>query len=388
MSFKISIHEDISIADLIKIHNEKGVVLKTPHIGNIYPNNLAIASLGIPMLFYDRTLGTKDNNFHPDNLIVGGKAEEIADPSILTTHSKITRLPSSISQETQMGTSLVDFHMSALKRALPKSLCFTYTEYIQENKDQVLQILEKITELHPNLWSRIVNEEGKTSKFQVNNWNDVLKLGVFGLTNLKSGWLIPNPVSVLFHGTIDAAKAKVKDVYLLSGPDMYKYIDGYQTELNENYDYVRKTSGLNLPETIHCHIIPVISMRFIIEDKYRNALDELVSAYLKHDSVDESIRTLMKNETRDFDAKQYIHEKNSIKDEIHTCIRNKFEAFKATMFYDIEEASCFTQYDLLMSSGLYIHSWAINSKLTDVSRAYGFLAGCYSYVRDRLQDET
>ncbi len=387
MSFKISIHEDISIADLIKIHNEKGVVLKTPHIGNIYPNNLAIASLGIPMLFYDRTLGTKDNNFHPDSLIVGGKAEEIADPSILTTHSKITRLPSSISQETQIGTSLLDFHMSSLKRALPKSLCFTYTEYIQENKDQVLKILEKITEPHPNLWNRIVNEEGKTSKSQVNDWNDVLKIGVFGLTNLKSGWLIPNPVSVLFHGTIDAAKAKVTDIYLLSGPDMYKYIDGYQTELNETYDYVRKTLGMNLPETIHCHIIPVISMRFIIEDKYRDALDELVNTYLKYNSANGPIRVLMKNETQDSDAERLIHEKIKIKDEIHACIRNKFEAFKTTMFYDIEEANCFTQYDLLTSSGLYIHPWAIKSKLTEVSKAYNFLAGCYSYVRDRLQDE-
>ena len=125
----------------------------------------------------------------------------------------------------------------------------------------------------------------------------------------------------------------------------------------------------------------------IIEEKYMGVLDELVSVYLKYNSVGGSIRILMKNEIQDSDAKQLIHEKNTIKDEIHTCIRNKFEAFKTTMFYDIEEANCFTQYDLLISSGLYIHPWAINSKLTDVSRAYGFLAGCYSYVRDRLQDE-
>ena len=78
MPFKISIHDDISIADLLVINKRGGVVLKTPHVGNIYPNNLAIASLGIPMLFYDRTLGNKDFNFHPNKIIVGGKSEILA----------------------------------------------------------------------------------------------------------------------------------------------------------------------------------------------------------------------------------------------------------------------------------------------------------------------
>lgn len=72
MSFNILIHDDISLDELIKINESGGRVLKTPHIGNIYPNNLAIISLGIPTLLYDRTIGTKDENFHPYKLRLTG----------------------------------------------------------------------------------------------------------------------------------------------------------------------------------------------------------------------------------------------------------------------------------------------------------------------------
>lgn len=389
MSFEILIHNDLSLADLIKVSKEGGVVLKTPHVGNIYPNNLLIASLGIPTLFYDRTLGIKDSNFHPDKIIFSGRCESIADPHILTTHARVTHIPDIPStllekENITVGTSLVDLHMSAVRRTLPQAHCFTYTEYIQTNKDQVLQVLEKVTELHPNLWSRTVNEEGETLKSQARDWNNVLKEGIFGLTNMKSGWIIPNPISVLFHGTVDAAKAKVKDVYLLSGPDMYRYIDGYQIGLNEAYDYIRKTLGWDLPETIHCHIIPVIGMRFIIEVGYRDTMDNLVNLYFKHVSVEKSIRA---QATQKADIQSLIHKKNIIKNEIYSCLKSELEAFKTTMFYDIEDANCFTQYDLLDSRGLYVHPWAVNSRLSDVLKAYNFLSGCYSYVEDKLQDE-
>jgi hypothetical protein len=387
MSFKVSIHDDLSIKDLIDIYNKGGVVLKTPHVGNIYPNNLAIASLGIPMLFYDRTLGVKDINFHPDKIIVGGRSALIADSDILTTHSIVKNLPDLVLKNVEVGMKLVDLHMDAFKCALPQAHCFTYTEYIQNSKDRILQILEKITEFHPYLWSRSVDENGRTLKSQAKNWDDIVKLGVYGLTNMKSGWIIPNPVSILFHGTVDIMKAKVEDVYLLSGPDMYRYIDGYQTELNEAYDHLKKTLKWDLPEIVRCHIIPVISMRFIVEFDYKDALDTLMSAYAKYSAVDDAIRILLKDGTQNTNIDEYISEKNKAREQIYSCIKSQFEAFKTTMFYDVEEANSFTQYDLITSKGLYVHQWAITSKLSEVSKAYSFLLRCYLFVRDRMQEE-
>lgn len=387
MSFKINISEDISIAELIKINNDGGVVLKTPHVGNIYPNNLAIASLGIPTLFYDRTLGRKDLNFHPNKLIVGGKSLTIADPEILTTHARITNLPEGVANKFKVGTSLSDFHMSALKLALPQSNCFTYTDYLKNNKDEVIQILEEVTNLHPQPWSRVVNEEGKTFKLKAENWDEIIKIGIYGLTNLKSGWIIPNPINILFHGTIDALKSGVRDIYLLSGPDMYRYVDEYQEELDEIYNHLRDILNWNLPETVSCNIIPVIGMRFIVEVGYKEALDKLLDLYIKYISLEEEIDSSIKSGDDDIDTEDLIKEKMGVKEEIFSCLSESFEAFRTTMFYDIEKANCFTQYDLISSNGLYIHPWAINSKLSEVSKAFNVLSKYYSLVRDQLQEE-
>lgn len=389
MSFKISIHDDVSITDLLAINKNGGVVLKTPHVGNIYPNNLAIASLGIPMLFYDRTLGTKDFNFHPNKIIVGGKSEIIAEPDILTSHSIITQSPENIdsSFEPVIGSKLVNFHMSALKKALPEANCFTYTEYIQSNKDRVLKILEAVTNLHPHLWTRLVDKNGITSKATATSWDDVVRLGIYGLTNYESGWIIPNPVSILFHGTIDISKAGVENAYLLSGPDMYRYIDGYQEELNEIYDHMKKVLNWDLPETMSCHIIPVINMRFIVEIDYKNTLDKLVTAYLKFVSLEDSIRDSIKDKVNGICLEKNFKEKEDAKKEIMSCISEGFPFFRQTVFYEIEDENCFTQYDLIKSNGLYIHPWAINSKLCDVSKAFHFLKKSYSLIRDKSQEE-
>ncbi|OIQ01544.1 MAG: hypothetical protein AUK58_04570 [Candidatus Moranbacteria bacterium CG2_30_41_165] len=387
MSFKISIHDDISIADLVDINKRGGVVLKTPHVGNIYPNNLAMAFLGIPMLFYDRTLGKKDFNFHPHKLIVDGKSEILADPNILTSHSVITHISKGFPYPHAVGTKLVDFHMSVLKRSLPQAHCFTYTEYVQKNKHEVLQILEAVTNLHPNLWTRIVYKTGITTKATARKWGDIVKLGIYGVTNLESGWIIPNPVSILFHGTIDTSKTNVNDAYLLSGPDMYRYINGYQEELNEIYDYLKRVLDWNLPEVMNCHIIPVVYMRFIVENYNKDALDELVVAYLKFISKEDLVRVVAKERLDNNDFKKLISEKSEAKQKILNCISENFTSFSKTVFYDIEDANCFTQYDLLKGGGLYIHPWAIDNKLNDVSKAFIFLRKCYSLVRDQLQEE-
>jgi hypothetical protein len=389
MPFKISIHDNISINDLLTVNRKGGVVLKTPHVGNIYPNNLAIASLGIPMLFYDRTLGSKDFNFHPNKIIFGGKSEIIAEPDILTTHSIITQTPENIDSSFKpiIGSKLVDFHMSVLKKALPMVNGFTYTEYIQSNKSMVVKILEEVTKLHPHLWTRIVDENGMTSKATAISWDDIVRLGVYGVTNNKSGWIIPNPVSILFHGTIDISKAKVEDAYLLSGPDMYRYIDGYQEELNEIYDHLKKVLNWELPETMNCHIIPVINMRFIVEIDYKNTLDKLVAAYLKFVSLENLIRSSIENAVNGSSIEKNIKEKEAVKKEIMSCISEGLPFFRQTVFYDIEEENCFTQYDLIKSNGLYIHPWAISSKLCDVSKAFNFLKKSYALTIDKAQEE-
>lgn len=383
MSFNLLIHDDMSIASLMEIENSGGVVLKTPHVGNIYPNNLAIAALGMPVLFYDRTLGTKDYNFHPHKLIVAEKSEVIADPNILTTHSKIIRVPDFAINKPEIGTKLADFHMNALSQAMPNARIYTYTKYIQKNKAEVMEVLEIVTDLCPHLWTRVVDREGKITRLKADNWSDIIKFGVYGLTNSESGWIIPNVASILFHATIDASKANVADVYLLSGPDMYRYIDGYQDELNIVYDYVREKSDWNLPEVINCHIIPVSDMRFVVETENTDALNILVNTYLKFVAVEDFIKNNFKK-TSGASINELIKKKYEIKEDLLACISESVDTFRKTIFYSIEDGNYFSQHDLIEGKGLYVHSWAIESKLSDVSRAFNLLRKYYLLVADQL----
>lgn len=385
MSLKIIIQDDISLANLITIYRNGGRVLKTPHIGNIYPNNLAIALLGIPILFYDRTVGKKDISFHPHKVIFTGKSEVIGDPNKLTTHSVVINSAKNLPIPVILGSRLTDLHFSSFLKAIPSALCFTYTEYIQKNKEKVLQILEAVTNLRPALWNRVVDKEGITSQVNAKNWSDIITCGIYGVTNMESGWIIPNPISILFHCTIDIFETNVNDSYLLSGPDMFRYIDGYQEKLNEIYDHLRISLDWNLPEVINCHIVPVLNMRFIVENKNKNALDDLVSLYLEFISI-ESLLKQVATRTKE-DLGNLIYEKNEIKQKILYCISKNFSIFSKTVFYNIEEQNCFSQYDLLKSDGLYIHPWAIDSKLSDVSKAFSFLSRLYFLIKEQLQEE-
>lgn len=372
MSLSISIHEDISIDDLIGIHKKGGVVLKTPHVGNIYPNNLAIASLGIPTLFYDRNLGRKDINFHPHQLIVDSQSEVIANPDVLVTHAVVNRVPDNMPSAPPIGTRLVDFHMSAVKKSLPGAKCFTYTEYIQENAGVTLEVLKIATNQNVSLWARKVDSDGAVSRAVASSWEEIKKDGIYGLTNQQSGWLIPNPMSILLHNTIDVAKNGSDELYLLSGPDMYKYISGYQETLSSMFEEIRSRSSLKLPDNIVCHVVPVIDMRFIVEKPHMEALNELVGSY-------ENLLARASGDVTQIDLQTT--------EEVMKCLGINIDVFKKTIFYDIENACCFTQHDLLKSSGLYIHPWALNSRLGDVSNAFSFLKRQYLLVRDKLQEE-
>lgn len=144
MSFHILIHDDISIAQLIEIDKNGGRVLKTPHIGNIYPNNLALISLGIPTLLYDRTIGIKDKCFHPHKIVYNGIAEQIADPDIFSTHSRVKYQPKNfVLRENFVGRKISDLHLDILRQALPRGNFFTYTQYLKDNKKIASRICKK-----------------------------------------------------------------------------------------------------------------------------------------------------------------------------------------------------------------------------------------------------
>lgn len=383
MSFKILIHDDISLASLIEINKNEGRVLKTPHIGNIYPNNLAFIALGFPTLLYDRTIGSKDKSFYPHKIIYNGIAEQIADPSILSTHNKLNSQSKNFVLENDFsGKKITDMHLSVLRQALPQGNFFTYTHYLKDNAEIVSKIVKAIVQNFPKIWYRFVNENGVIQKVVNPTPEQILSKGIMGIDHDFSGFLIPNPVNILLHGTADVLKSNIKDIYLLSGPDMYVYMKDYEEVLNNMYNCIKNSLNLNLPSSVNCHIIPVMKMRFIVTKDDKGILDELMILYDDYMSADTATRNLLDHSSEHALIQSEIDKKNITKAKIITHMQKNHFALERTMFYDVSKSNCFTQYDLVMSNGLYIHPWAIVNKLSDVSSAFTFLDRCFRTIKD------
>jgi len=382
MSFHILIHDDISIAQLIEIDKNGGRVLKTPHIGNIYPNNLALISLGIPTLLYDRTIGAKDKSFHPHKIVYNGIAEQVANPDILSTHSKLEFQPKNfIPKKDFFGNKIVDLHLDILRQALPRGNFFTYTQYLEDNKNLVSKIIKVIAKNFPQIWYRFVNEDGTIEKVENLTSEQILAKGIFGIDDDSRGFIIPNPVNILLHGTVDVMKFQTRDIYLLSGPDMCVYMKDYETVLDNMYSYIKNTLDLDLPNNINCHIIPAMKMRFIVTKDDKEILDELVKLYEDYMVANTTTRDLFNGSKERSGIKSQIEEKDKIKTTIIAYMDKNYSTLKKTMFYDVSKSNCFTQYDLSVSPGLYIHPWAIENKLSDVTSAFLFLDRCFKTIK-------
>lgn len=382
MSFHILIHDDISIAQLIEIDKNGGRVLKTPHIGNIYPNNLALISLGIPALLYDRTIGAKDKSFHPHKIVYNGITEQIANPDILSTHSKLEFQPKNfIIEKDFSGMKIVDLHLGILKQAFPQGKIFTYTQYLEDNKKIVSKIVKVIAKNFPQIWYRFVNEDGTIEKADNLTSEQILAKGIFGIDDDLRGFIIPNPVNILLHGTVDVMKFQTRDIYLLSGPDMYMYMKNYEVVLDKMYSYIKDTLDLDLPNNVNCHIIPAMKMRFIVIKDDKEILNELVELYEDYVAANTATRDLFNSSKERSGIRFQVDKKDEIKTKIIACIDKNYSTFKKTMFYDVSMSNCFTQYDLSVSRGLYIHPWAIENKLSDVTSAFLFLDRCFKTIK-------
>ncbi|MBI4098535.1 MAG: hypothetical protein HY437_00700 [Candidatus Magasanikbacteria bacterium] len=360
MDFKVVPRFDLSLQDLAAFHRAGHSVTKSPHVGNWYPNNLAVASLGIPMSIYDRTIGTRDRNFHPHKVIVDGGSEEIANPAILTTHARVIGESSWFPDRFPMGSRVLDGHVQAIRDAVPGANCEVFTDYLRRHINRVLAILEVVTKRFPRLWRRFVDQNGIVSERACLSWSSVTyDGGVYGLTNDEFGWLIPNELNVLLDGVLEAAHHNESVVYHLSGPDMIGYIDGYaillanaHQELRERLDWV--------PKTVELHVVPVAAMRFAVPETRRRALDALMDGllaiYAWRTARGEQIPP-GSNGNRRIAAMETVEEKTE-----HRRMKSRLRELAAEcpeVWYDITKGSFVSQYDLLASgTRIYVHPWA------------------------------
>lgn len=361
--FNIVIRSDFSLADLSNLHQSGAAVVKTPHIGNIYPNNLAVAQQRIPLLLNDRTIGHKDRNFHPHLLIENKQATVVACDQSLTYHSTFTRRVNGYT----IGSSVVDVHTNKLRNIFPQTRIETYTQYQQRHKLIFLSILDILIRDHFQLFERYVDSNGKIEYIKPSCYQAVNIQKIHGLSNLKEGWLIPNILTIFICGICEAVDFNTHETYHLSGPDMVRYIGKLQPALNSLYNQVKLHSSLELPDSLDYYLIPASEMRLAVHKSRKNILDNLMSAYLDMTSYEQLRRMSMRtasSEQRKIMLTKIMKARKSDK-------RHLTEAVKMCpdIFYDIASASYLSQHDLSSASDLYVHPWGINTPIDNVQSA-------------------
>ncbi|MBI2474839.1 hypothetical protein HYV69_00210 [Candidatus Uhrbacteria bacterium] len=374
MPIRLKIRKDLSLNDLVSLKRAGFLVFKTPHIGNWYPNNLACATLGIPMKIVDSTKGCLDRNFHPHCVIVNGTRTQIAEENVLISHAKVTRVHEHTADRFQIGASIPEVHMQALRELFPELEMQTVSEYLKENCCRVLELLEVLTQHDHSIWERYVRDDGMTEARHARQWAVVNASGVCGTNGSNSGWVSPNITNILMDVTIDPLKFNTDIVYELSGPDMYKYIGQLMSKLNELYEVVRQKLWPELPQTVTLNLVPVADMRFAVPAHRRQALEELVDVLKTVAEFENGIGGRINSAPdREKFICQIVKERNVLHDSLREVI-----CICPDPFYDIYDGTFFSQYDLLScSESLFIHPWALETSvgvLSDLVRiARGFL---------------
>lgn len=362
MPFIVQIREDLSLADLRRLRKEGASVMKTPHVGNVYPNNLLVARMGILMNFYDRTIGARDKNFHPHRVIVDGKSEEIALGHVMTTHARVTRevigVPHIAKEE-----RIVDCHMRAMQNAMPDADCVVYTDYLRHHADVVLEVLSIVADEHPEVWEYLVTRDGDRRPFHITRGRErLLAYGIYGITDDAQGALVPNILNILLDGIIESRETGLHEVYHLSGPDMVKYIGTMLKTLDALYATVRRNSSLSLPETIIFNLVPVAGIRFAVDREHRAEVDDLIDAWHGLNAGNRQ-RSEMLRMASDKNAAIQAAAAGKSQD----MLRLRAAAVAAThVFYDIARADTFSQYDLLRGRELYVHPWGCEATIREI----------------------
>lgn len=370
MPFTVIRRDDLSLADLCRLDREGQSVTKTPHPGNIYLNNLAVAKLGLRLLFHDRTFGRKDLNFHPHKVIRDGESETIADPDVMMTHARVLHPSRLVDDHFPVGERVAHCHLNALAEAVPGVRMRLYSEFLVEHEELVHEVLDLCSSviIPPKQgWKRVVGEDGRTSVRDLTTWRQIVSEGIYGLRGKTAGWVMPNVFNILMDGVIEALQFKTSDVYHLSGPDMVVYIKTLEGLLNTLYEkLVGRIPGL--PEEVRFHVVPVASMRLVTTLDRADKLNRLVGLYLQlrdeNREVGATLQAVTSSEGRGVLIREWATRRKFLQGELRAAAKECPE-----IFYDITHGTFVSQHDVIDRGGVYVHPWGIENPVSAVAKA-------------------
>ncbi len=349
--------------------------MRTAHVGNQRPYNLAVAEAGLPMQLVDHTIVAQqpgepgDNNYLPGSIVT---AEAVTPLELVGPPGRLTSKTRAAEPETGQAVYLDQLHITSLRQAFPANPSIrTNTEYIRNAEVISGEVIKIALDTFPQLFTRVVQSDGTVSK--VPYGHAVRYYPHYGILQLNDdprtdrGILVPNEVDIVLGFVVEALTKGGDTQYHLSGPDFYQYIKDHklQQTLNLLYAEVRREAsfGSKLPETLNVRVVPAAEARFASARGNGDSLHKIFGLLREESSIrysqsvhHKSLQQLEHGPSADaIQAKLLIEsfiaenqrEQNYVVKQLG---RAALEA--SELFVGPREAPFTSQYDVLASNGL------------------------------------
>lgn len=277
---------EMSLQD-IKSAADSGVsVMRSAHIGNHRPYNLAIASLGIPMLLVDHTVVAQfpeeqgDRNYLPGSIVTREKIT----PLVVSGIGSLSLQTTVVSPENDEVVFLDELHTQALRTTFPHTPIVTNCEYVRSEEAISQAVASVALAEFPELFTRVIERDGTIRKSAVGT-NFAHLSDSYGILQLNDdphverGVLLPNEVDIVLNFIIEALRSSRDTQIHLSGPDMKIYTERpkLQQLLSTLYNAVRDSVdfGSKLPDILTVKLIPADEARFTTTAQQAEQLHQL-----------------------------------------------------------------------------------------------------------------
>ena len=355
---------DVSINDLIQIQADGISVLRSAHVGNLSPYNLALAQSGVRILLVDHNITGKDKNYFPELAASTTGTERLVRDGLLSSRTVLD------TGDTKDARYLDQFHIRTIEKAIPNSQLITNTDYVRKHDAIANEVLSISAACMPELFTRIVTADGST-KHVDDGTRRLQEKGALQLADdprtVDGAVLIPNAVDIVLNFLIEALDSGEAVQYHLSGPAMVQYVlkqkEPMLPVLQMLYsDIVSKASfGSKLPDCLLVNLVPTAEAKFATTSARQPQLDNLLAVIAAGESGKQLLAAARASFFKE-DACTDPRERQTLEDlqrsEQARLVGAIALAAEATPEHFTEPRSTgfITQYDVLNEGGLYVPS--------------------------------
>lgn len=357
--------DSLSIDGLVSLRERGYSVLRSAHVGNLSPYNMALAAAGIPILSVDHTVTGIDKNYRPELVVTQKESTAIAPLGKLACRARVSGLPAGIDAYGNRAPQYADqLHLEAARGAIASADVFTNTEYMRRNEATAGEVVRRVMAESPELFERVVLADGSTVKrigaVSLGLTRQVLQLSDDPRAE-REAILMPNALTILTNFIIESLESERSVQYHLSGPDMVRYIDRLRPEMEGLYARLKQTAsfGRKLPDTLTVRLVPTVSARFATTSERAERLDALVETLLaaqtELEAIDARKRAFFSSGTPPDkgDKACFVAETNAQRASAEAEVADKLVRIPEVLA-DPGGNGCVTQYDVMSEGGLYV----------------------------------